>query len=723
MAADRRAARLGVLAVVATLMLGALGARLWFLQTVESEALQASVDQTKTKTVPLVPQRGRIFDADGRILAGNDRMLTVAVDWDVISRSTDRAELFSRLSGWLEMPVEEMEARYDSERYSRYLPMPIKEDVDEPVAVALQERVEDFPGLSIIEDTRRVYPYAPLASHVLGYLGAITEETLETYLDRGYERNEIVGQAGIELEWEQQLHGKWGKAVYEVDAANRIMRTISVEPPINGYDIQLSIDLDLQQYAEQILQTQLRNRQTYTTRNPIVEDPNTREKGPMDPNSGPIVPYEAPAGSVVVMNHDNGQVVAMASYPTFDNRWMQAEISGDKFQELFPQTEDPDEAVLTNRAIQGQYNLGSAFKPFTAYAALSTGLIGSQDYYEDTGTYTIRSIEPEVCAAGVRCVLRNATCQDGLPCVYGPVNLRQALAVSSDAFFYRIGEEFYLRDRELMQEQIRLFGFGEDTGIDLPFEWGGRVPTDAVKEQLVESGAPGFEEEVPRLQVGDNILSSIGQGLMAGTPLHLAVGYGSIINGGRVLTPRVVQTVYEPGVPDGDAGYADLSRATVLRTIDAQARRVPMDPDLSQPIIEGLRQNVTGPGVNDRSTTAEELWDVNYPETAIRVAGKTGTAQGFKSFPWNDSSAFGAFSLDPAQPWTVTSYLEKAGAGSTGAAPIVKCIYLALSRVIPTEPVVVSDPLDLTSADVARPEPDTSLECARSSTPGTVPRD
>ena len=164
MAADKRAARLGVLALVATLLFGAIGARLWFLQTVQAESLQQTVDARKTKTVRLLPERGRIVDTDGRILADNERVLTVSVDWDVIQRDTDRAELFTRLSGWLEMPVDEMEERYDSERYSRYKPMPVKENVKESVAIAINERIEDFPGVSIVEDWRRVYPYAPLGA-------------------------------------------------------------------------------------------------------------------------------------------------------------------------------------------------------------------------------------------------------------------------------------------------------------------------------------------------------------------------------------------------------------------------------------------------------------------------------------------------------------------------------------------------------------------------------
>jgi penicillin-binding protein 2 len=243
-AADKRAARLGVLALVAMLLFGLVGARLWFLQTVEQESLQAQVDTTKLRTVPLLPERGRIFDSDGRILADNERVLTVAVDWELIRSNDDRAEIFRRLSGWVNVPIEEMEQRYESGIYSPFLPMPVAEDVDERTAIAIKERVEDLPGVTILEQSRRVYPFAPLASHVGGYMGRITAETKDTYQDAGYYLNERVGQFGIELSMEEELHGKWGSVTYEVDNASRIVREVERIPPIIGNDVQLTIDLD-----------------------------------------------------------------------------------------------------------------------------------------------------------------------------------------------------------------------------------------------------------------------------------------------------------------------------------------------------------------------------------------------------------------------------------------------------------------------------------------------
>jgi penicillin-binding protein 2 len=709
MAVDKRATRLGVLALVGVLLFSALGVRLWFLQTVRQEELQALVTSGKTRTVLLVPERGRIFDIDGRILADNERILTVGIDWQVLRRDKDRFDIFSRLSGRIDVPIEEMEARFQSGRYSTFLPMPVKEDISEPEAIALMERVEDFPGVSVIKEWRRVYPYAPLASHVVGYMGAVTDE----YLAIGYDRNERVGQGGVERSMEQVLHGKWGRIVYEVDALNRPVRQLEYTPPVNGQDVQLSIDLDLQQYAEQALQTQLELRRGFTAKNPF--DPETNRYA--FPNFPELVNYPAPAGSVVVTNYETGLVHAMASYPNYDNRWFNAGITGEKFASLFPtpkegEKADPDKSALTNRAVQGQYNMGSAFKPFTAYAALHAGLIGPNTFYDDTGEFKFASIDDSDCALGVKCILRNAICGNGKPCVYGNVNVTLALAVSSDAFFYDIGERFYITPglRDTMQQEVRGFGFDEDTGIDLPFEYDGRVPDNESKKELVEAGVLAEGEE-PRLLVGDNVQTAIGQGLLAATPLQLAVAYGTLANGGFVLQPRVVMAIYAPGVPDGEPGFADLSRGRILQSYGQGTitRQIPMSPELRDPIVSGLRRNVTGPGVNGRSTTAEELFDVGY-DGGLPVAGKTGTAQGAANYPWFDSSVFGAFTVgndgnspNYEYPFTVVAYLENSGYGSRGAGPVAKCLFLVLGGQIATDEVKMSDPLDITSTQVAEP--------------------
>ncbi len=206
--------------------------------------------------------------------------------------------------------------------------------MSEETALYLQERVEDYPGVDIREDWDRVYLYAPLASHIIGYMGAVPADDPDTPDERDCRytstpattRNEKVGASGIEKSYEKELRGTPGHAVYEVDAIGRVLARSSYVPPVPGQDIQLTIDLDIQQFAEQALETQLRLRRTVVAVQPTRTDiralhrPSTRR----------------PAGSVVVEEHGTGRIVAMASYPTFDNRWFSAGISTDKFAQLFP---------------------------------------------------------------------------------------------------------------------------------------------------------------------------------------------------------------------------------------------------------------------------------------------------------------------------------------------------------------------------------------------------
>lgn len=711
MAVDRRAARLSVLALVGLILFSLLGVRLWFLQTVKAQELEETSVTARTRTVRVPPERGRIFDAEGRVLADNKRILTVAVDWQQLRQKSDRDEIFRRISGWIGVPMEDMEARFQSGVDSPFLPMPLKVDVDEPTAIALLERIEDFPGLQVVEEWRRVYPYAPHAAHVIGYMGAITEDQLGSYIDRGYLMNERVGQFGVELSLEEILHGAWGYTTYEVDAANRPVRVVEEVPPIAGFDVQLTIDLDLQQYAEQAVETTLEARREVLAPNPEVVKPQTGVRERMDMTKPEEVPYKAPAGSAVIMNYETGEVLAMASYPTFDNRWFEAGLSSSKFQQIFPSTKpdgspiDPDESILVNRAIQGRYNLGSAFKPFTAYAALSTGLMTAFEEFEDTGTYKLSSdaVDPRKCAAGlIRCEYKNATCGNGRPCVYGTVTIEDALAVSSDAFFYSVGENIMTRNVGLpvLQTQVELFQFGSDTGIELPFEFDGTVPDRELKKEYAERGVISVDEG-RNYYVGDNVQLAIGQGLLSATPLQVANAYSALANGGSVLRPSIVKAIYHPGVPDGAPGFADLSQGKIFeqRSEPEVIREVPMPPDIREPIVDGLTRVIYGPGVESdfyHKTTGEYLF-ADYPDDAIPLAGKTGTAQGSNNYPWNDSSVFSAFSTDPSQPYVVTAYLEKAGYGSQAAAPVVKCTFLVLSGLRPTDPVVPSPPLDLNS--------------------------
>jgi penicillin-binding protein 2 len=696
--------RLAILATVAMLLGSLLTVRLWFLQAVDAPGLEQRVQEVRTRTVKLTSERGRIFDIKGRIMADNERLLTITLDRAVISGPLARQQMWNRLSGALNMSVEELEDRYVSKRYNQLQPVPLKEDVSEDLAIFLRERSEDYPGIDIIETWRREYPYAPMASHILGFLGAIRESETTYYKNLGYDPDARVGQFGVEQTYESTLRGKSGYVKYEVDSRGRILRLIERKEPIPGNDLQLTINLDIQQFTEQALQTEIMVRRR-------TEAPSVLSFGQPDPAYPEITYYKAPAGSTVVLNHETGAVVAMASYPNFDNRWFNAGISSEKFAELFPTTKDPDQSILVNRAISGRYNLGSAFKPFVAYAALNTGQLAGGTKYtlKDEGTYKLESIPKERCQLNVKCVFKNAVCGNGAPCKYGRINVVTALAVSSDVFFYKIGEQIFTQrgNKPVLEEQVRLFGFGSPTEIDLPYEFIGTIPSKSLKQRLAASGAIA-KDEGRGFYVGDNVQFSIGQGLLSASPLQLAVAYGTLANGGLVMRPRVVHAILAPGTPNGKSGRVNLAKSTVLQSFAEPqvVRDIGARPEIVDPIVQGLSRVITGPGVRSdfyHATTGEKLFR-SYPNKTLPIAGKTGTAQGAGNLPWNDSSVFGSFSKDPKQPYSVVAYLEKSGYGSRAAAPVVKCVYTALAGKTAIAAAVPADPLDTASYAVASPQ-------------------
>ena len=483
--------------------------------------------------------------------------------------------------------------------------------------------------------------------------------------------------------------------------------------PIVGNDIVLSVDMEMQQFAEQTLETQLAMRRRVEAGIVKLED------GTPDPaNPGPVY-YKAPAGSVVMVNQDTGQVLAMASYPRFDSRWFTAGVSTEKFAQVFPKSEDPDMSILVNRAVSGRYNLGSSFKPFVAYAGLDSGQLpgGAAYEYLDLGSYKLESIPNGRCQDGVKCVFRNAICAStGSPCRYGVVNVESALAVSSDAFFYKIGEQI-LTERgyqPILENEVRKFGFGSPTDIDLPYEYAGTIPSKALKKRMADIGAIS-KESGQAYYVGDQILFSIGQGLLSATPIQTATAYATLGNGGKVMQPHVVKAILAPGTPDIKPGIADISfinipdASQVAERFDDEQPRSTLDlaEQSLAPIVRGLQRVIRGPGTNFGSyhKTTGELLFRGYPYAELPIAGKTGTAQGFGNLPWNDSSAFGAFSLSPRAEYKYAAfaYLEKSGYGSQAAAPVVKCMYIALAGKYRFDPLNAADPLNTNGSLAAQP--------------------
>jgi penicillin-binding protein 2 len=221
--------------------------------------------------------------------------------------------------------------------------------------------------------------------------------------------------------------------------------------------------------------------------------------------------------------------------------------------------------------------------------------------------------------------------------------------------------------------------------------------------------------------VGDNVQFSIGQGLLSATPVQVARAYSVLASGGNVLRPHVVRYLLAPGTPDSKPGYADIENGRIIRDLRTSQviSAVDMSGDRREPILRGLKRVITGPGVTSdyyHKTTGEKLF-ANYPYEILPIAGKTGTAQGFNNLPWNDSSAFGSFSLALNRPFTVVAYLEKSGYGSQAAAPVAKCLWLAIAGQWRLPEVFPAEPLDVASTAVAKSQSMPNPQCL--STPYT----
>ena len=638
---------MGVLAIVAVLLLGVLGTRLWFLQGTQQAAYQAKVTASKTRVVYVPPERGRVFDAKGRILADNRQVMTIAIDWSVLRKAKDRATLFERLSGPLQTPVDELQRRYNpcfgapaipkcnkGQIYSPLLPLPLKEDVDQDTVNFLLERSEDYPGISVEQDWKRVYPYAPLASHVIGYMGAITATTIKDFRAKGYNADERVGQFGVELSMESQLHGSWGKKVYEIDAAGNIVgEDVDQEvAPVAGQDIQLSIDLDVQQYAEQALQTELRNTQNLPTEqmahNPV--DPTTNFKSRVFASSkewGQVewIPFKAPAGAGGRRGLQHGPDRGDGQLP--DVRQPLAGIR-DQLGEV--------QIAVPRERRPGQVDPGQPGDPgpvqhgFVDQAVHRRGGDRCRDHHADErlqrpGHLHARVDRPEVLpeqrrhrALPVQERDSNGTGRAGE--VRPAVGADRRWPVSSDAFFYRIGEKFFeadtTPDKSYMKSFLQPFGFGTKTGIQLPFEYSGRVPDTTIKQTLIATGKFG-KNEVPQLVVGDDVQVAIGQGLLAATPLQAVNAYSTLANGGQHLRPSIVKAIYAPLTPNSQTPeVADLSQGTVVQSFDTPtiANEVQLDKDAHDQIVAGSAAR----GLRPRGQLSVELLPRHHRRGSLR---------------------------------------------------------------------------------------------------------
>ena len=623
--------RLSFLALLALLAFGALVARLWFLQVLSSEEFEAQAQSNTVRVIYEPAPRGRVFDRNGNVLVDNRESLVVTVDrftYDTEFDGEGQEELVLRLATEISQAgrltkVFEINDALDDPRYGPLDSVPVADDVTENFEIVLAERADEFPGVGTVVRSVRTYPYGDLAAHILGYVSLLSEEQYELVADdpKTYRRNDEIGQTGIESSFESVLRGSPGFKRLEVDNVGDPVQVLEQVDPVAGADVHLTLDIDVQALAEKELLAGLAEARQQET-----DDPN-------DP------PFKAPGGALVVLDPNGAEVLAMASFPTYSPSEFVSGFSESRWAQL----QDPaNHQPLHNRALAGIYPPGSTFKLFTAYAAMNSEVIGPRGVldvrtlYEDTGTYVVPSCEEDVIAS---CTFRNAE-----EAIYGPVDLIRAIIVSSDVYFYYLGDTMDRADRfdrEGIQRTAQLFGFGAPSGIALPGEGAGRVPSPSAAEA---AGEPW--------RTGDSIVLAIGQGVLGATPLQLANGYAAFANGGTLYAPKMVDRVENPVTGEVAQAFAD-------RVIS----QIYLPGAIRVPILEGLL-GVTA----ELEGTAHSAF-FGFPHEEWPVAGKTGTAEVVGQA---DNSLFVAFGPNPNPEYVVVAIMEESGFGASVAAPAVR---------------------------------------------------
>ena len=606
--------RLTIVAVVAVCLFASLFARLWYLQVIDAPAAQVAAQGNGVRIVYTEAPRGRILERQGRVIVDNRISEVVTLSRD----SADDTALLGRLAALLGVSVADLHRRIGDPRNSPYQSIPVAQDVDTAKIVYLREHQDIFPGVDVSAEAVRSYPYGTLAANLVGYTGQITDKQLAARKRLGYLPGDQIGQSGVEAAYEDVLRGQPGVTKLQVDSQGRVLGVLANQPPVQGHDLQLTIDIDVQKLAEESLAQGL-----------------TAARTNVD-TFGDKLPFKAPAGAVTVLDPRDGSVLALATAPSFNPTDFVNGISSAKFAAYQANPDFP----LEDRTIQGQYAPGSTFKLVTAIAGLQAGIITPAQTFDDKGFLQVGPTK-----------FFNDNHQ-----VYGYVNLSRAITVSSDAYFYNVGAQFWDDRARLgddgLQAVARELGFGADTGIPLANEASGRVPDAASRKKLHDANPKAFPTS--GWFTGDNVNTAIGQGDVAVTPLQLANAYAAFANGGTLWQPMIAARVLT------QAGQVVDNLAPVaIRHIDLPAAE--RDPMLSG--FEGV--------VADPAGTAHAAF-VGFPLAQFPIAGKTGTAQvqGKQA-----TSVFASFAPANNPQYVVDAFLEQSGYGAAAAAPVVRRIY------------------------------------------------
>ena len=559
-------------------------ARSFYLQIISGNSYFSLAENNRIKTEYNKASRGIIFDRNGKQLVQNIFGFSLSIAPSQLPAEDAKREKVlaeaSRISG---VSIEEIKNKIKDAQQFYWQPLLIKNGIDYEQAMSLKIMSDDLPGLILDTDSWRKYPYPESFSHILGYVSKINAQEYEASQDK-YLLNDNIGKNGLEKTYETYLKGQHGQKKIEVDALGREKKIISQTTFIPGDSLILSIDADLQERIFSILKEKIPGRKA----------------------------------TVIVSNPQNGEILALVDYPSYDNNLFGEGISTEDYNKLLTDENKP----LFTRSIFGEYPSGSTIKPVMASAALEEKIIDKNTTVNSTGGIKVGAwFFPDWKAGG-----------------HGVTNVTKALAQSVNTFFYYIGGgygNFKGLGMENIVKYFKLFGLGEKTGIDLPGERSGFVPTPQWKQDN--------RHEV--WYIGDTYHLSIGQGDLLVTPLQVNNYTVAVANGGRLLVPRLGAGVVHPDKTK------EVFPTKIIRENFVSAETLKI-------VREGMRETVVSGSARSLSTLP------------VEAAGKTGTAQWHTDRP--NHAWFTGFAPYNDPNFCITVLVEEGGEGSSISVPIAR---------------------------------------------------
>jgi penicillin-binding protein 2 len=588
---SRLSLRVAVVGGVGVALFAILFFRLWNLQVLDGDKYLAEAKNNRTREFKVIAPRGDILDREGNVIVDNRTSLALQLNTEKLPEgAAEEKAVLARLGRLAHMSLPKVrKAIREGEEVAAGAPVTLRQDVGYYLVAYVEEHQREFPGVSVERVFVRRYPHGALAAHVLGSVGEVNDEELKEARYKGLEPGDQVGKAGVEYSYDRFLRGQPGLQKVQVNALGQPTPggQLVSKPPTPGESLKLTIDPEVQAAGESALASQ------------------------------------GLPGGFITMNVNNGQILGLGSFPTFEPSVFTHPMTQQQVNYYFRD----ESAPLANRTIEGLYPTGSTFKIMTALAALENGVITPDSVIDDPG---------QLCVGG-QC-FHNA---EGA--AYGPLTLVPALEVSDDVFFYTLGLRMW--DTNELQEWAHKLGIGRSTGIDIPVNTEGLLPSKHWRDQLFAAG----ETERP-WSAGDNIQLATGQGDLQTNPLQMAVAYAALGNGGTIVTPHL-------GMEVEDAA------GRVLKELDPKPRRkVDIDPGTRSAIMEGLHDAAQGPG-----GTSEPVFG-SFP---IPVAGKTGTAER----PGHADQSWYCILAPYPNPRIVTCVtIEEGGFGAQAAAPAAHTI-------------------------------------------------